>query len=163
MKGMGGHQSSAMLKDEWITPRHVLDALGTFDLDPCAPINPPWVAAPKRYTIEDDGLSQPWTGRVFCNPPYGNETGKWLERMNDHGNGIALIFARTETDMFHRWVWESASAVLFLRGRLYFHHVDGKRAESNAGAPSCLVAYGQLAAMDLHFCALPGFFVRLKL
>lgn len=157
---MGGHQSAAMLKDEWLTPPDVLRALGPFDLDPCAPVARPWPMAAAHYTLHDDGLRQPWQGRVWCNPPYGRETGAWLERLATHGDGIALIFARTETEMFHAWVWERADAVLFLRGRLHFHHVDGRRADANGGAPSCLVAYGARNVRALEESGLPGRLVR---
>lgn len=158
---MGGHQSAAMLKDEWITPPHILQALGRFDLDPCAPIVPPYPTAEKHFDINDDGLQQPWHGRVWCNPPYGREAAAWLSRMADHGNGVALIFARTETEMFFSQVWDRADAVLFLRGRLHFHHVDGRRATANAGAPSCLIAYGQNNVQALEGSGLPGRLVRL--
>lgn len=140
---MGGHQSAAMLKDEWLTPPHILKALGSFDLDPCAPIVRPWDTANCHYTIVDNGLAQEWFGRVWCNPPYGLEAAQWLDRLAQHGNGIALIFARTETRMFFEHVWRRADAVLFIEGRLHFHHVDGSKAAANAGAPSCLVAYGE--------------------
>lgn len=160
--GMGSHQSARMINDEWLTPPEILRALGAFDLDPCAPIVRPWEMAHRHYTAQDDGLSLPWSGRVWCNPPYGLQAAKWLERMADHGNGIALIFARTETDMFFRWVWERAHAVLFLRGRLYFHRVDGTRAAANAGAPSCLVAYGSVNADVLEACVINGIVLRLK-
>lgn len=159
---MGGHQSAVMLKDEWLTPPHIIKALGGFDLDPCAPINRPWDMANCHYTIEDNGLVQPWFGRVWCNPPYGLEAALWLERLADHGNGIALIFARTETRMFFEHVWRKADAVCFIDGRLHFHHVDGTRAKANGGAPSCLVAYGNnnvtaLKQAELGFvCELRG-------
>lgn len=141
--GMGSHQSAAMLNDEWLTPPRVVLTLGGFDLDPCSPINRPWNTAKKHYTVEDDGLVQPWCGRVWLNPPYGRMTGAWLEKLAAHGNGIALIFARTETEMFFEHVWNKADAVFFIRGRLHFHYVNGDRASANAGAPSCLVVYGQ--------------------
>lgn len=157
---MGGHQSSAMLKDEWLTPPELLASLGPFDLDPCAPVSPPWPMAPKTYTLHDDGLKQPWDGFVWCNPPYGREAAAWLARLADHGNGLALIFARTETEMFFAHVWSKATAVLFLRGRLHFHHVNGDRAAANAGAPSCLVAYGEAAADRLR--RVDGYLVRLR-
>ena len=57
-------------KNEWLTPPCLLDRLGEFDLDPCSPVNRPWDTARHHYTVEDDGLRQPWFGRVFCNPPY---------------------------------------------------------------------------------------------
>ena len=158
---MGGHQSAGALKDEWLTPRHVLDALGAFDLDPCAPIERPWEMAAKHYTIMDDGLKQQWAGRVWCNPPYGLEAANWLARCADHGNAMALIFARTETRMFFDHVWPKASGILFLEGRLYFHHVTGERAAANSGAPSLLVAYGNDNAAVLKTCGLPGRFIAL--
>lgn len=75
---MGGHQSATALKDEWLTPRHILDALGAFDLDPCAPQVRPWETAARHYSIFDNGLAQYWEGRVWCNPPYGLEAARWL-------------------------------------------------------------------------------------
>lgn len=164
MSGMGTHQSARMLRDEWMTPPHILKELGPFDLDPCAPVQRPWPMAERHYTMHDDGLRQPWLGRVWCNPPYGREAAKWLARCADHGNAIALIFARTETAMFHDYVWQKAKAVLFLYGRLHFHHVDGRKASANSGAPSCLVAYGDAMALRLQRAALtraiPGAYAR---
>jgi hypothetical protein len=145
-----------MGKDEWLTPPHILYALGSFDLDPCAPVNRPWPTADEHYTILDNGLSKPWHGRVWCNPPYGIEAEKWLARLADHGRGTALIYARTETDMFFTQVWEKATALLFLRGRLFFHHVNGIRAAYNSGGPSVLIAYGKQDANILGKCGLPG-------
>ncbi len=145
-----------MLKDEWLTPPEILCALGSFDLDPCAPISRPWPTASKHYTILDNGLSLPWFGRVWCNPPYGLEAAHWLERCADHGDAVALIFARTETKMFFEHVWHKASALLFIEGRLHFHHVDGSRAKANSGAPSVLVAYGDNNVKALQGCGIPG-------
>lgn len=157
-KGIGGHQSPAMIKDEWLTPPGLIRTLGEFDLDPCSPSPDvrPWDTARMHFCRKDDGLTRPWSGRVWLNPPYGRETGKWLSRLADHADGIALIFARTETDMFFRYVWNRASGILFLRGRLHFHHVDGSRASFNAGAPSCLIAYGSKNVNALAECGLPG-------
>jgi hypothetical protein len=139
---LSGHQSTKMKNDEWLTPPDILKAIGKFDLDPCSPVNRPWDTAAKHYTINDDGLSQEWAGRVWLNPPFGREAVKWLCRMRDHGNGIALIPARTETSMFYETVWGHAHGVLFIKGRPHFHYVDGQRASFNSGAPICLVAYG---------------------
>ena len=163
-RGMGSHQSAQMLKDEWLTPPEVIKALGgpeSFALDPCAPINRPWDMAQQHYTISDNGLLKPWSGRVWFNPPYGGPAivGPWMRRMADHGHGTALTFARTETDLFFETVWEAATAVLFIRGRLYFHHADGKRADANSGAPSVLIAYGEANAACLRRCGLAGAFV----
>lgn len=160
---IGGHQSAAALKDEWLTPPELLSALGPFDLDPCAPAHPrPWEMAMQHYTIHDDGLTQPWAGMVWCNPPYGKATGPWLARCADHGRAIALIFARTETAMFFEEVWGKATALLFIEGRLHFHHADGRRARANSGAPSVLVAYGGEAAARLRAGRVPGQYVNLR-
>jgi hypothetical protein len=151
-----------MQNDEWLTPPHILDALGTFDLDPCAPIISPWSTAKNKFTIEDDGLKQNWFGRVWCNPPYGLQAAEWLNKLSEHGNGIALIFARTETRMFFDHVWKKADAVLFIEGRLFFHYVTGEKAPANAGAPSVLVAYGKENVEILKNCNIRGKFVNLK-
>lgn len=141
--GIGGHTRAYRgQKDEWLTPPEIIRAMGPFDLDPCAPVCRPWPTASLHYTIQDDGLSQPWFGRVWCNPPYGPETGRRLGRLAEHGTGTALIFARTETEMFFQHVWRRADAVLFIEGRLHFYDVEGRRAQGNAGGPSVLVAYG---------------------
>ena len=160
-KGMGSHESARMGKDEWLTPPSLLSKLGEFNLDPCAPIVRPWDTAKYHYTVKDDGLNMPWKGRVWCNPPYGKHASAWLCRLAAHGNGLALIFARTETKFFFEQVWNKASAVLFLKGRLYFHHVDGTQAPASAGAPSVLVAYGENEAVRLQHFDVAGKYICL--
>ena len=148
--------------DEWLTPKWITDALGPFDLDPCSPGDRrPWDTASRHLSLPTDGLSVPWEGRVWCNPPYGKETFKWLGKLADHGDGIALIFARTETKGFHRQVWDRSHAVLFIEGRLAFHRVDGTVGDV-ANAPSCLIAYGCANATRLMFSGIPGKTVVLK-
>ena len=160
-KGIGSHHSANMQNDEWLTPRHILKVLGTFDLDPCSPIVRPWSTAKNHFTIENDGLKQDWFGRVWCNPPYGLEAAKWLNKLAKHGNGIALIFARTETKMFFQHVWHKADSLLFIEGRLFFHFVNGDKAKANSGAPSVLVAYGSDNSEVLRTCGIPGMFLPL--
>lgn len=146
-------------KDEWLTPPYIFEPLQPFDIDPCQPINPPWLIADAGYSVNDDGLAQPWTGFVWCNPPYGRETSKWLKKMRKHNNGIALIFARTDTKMFHEDVF-TADAILFLKGRLSFYDVQGNKGGS-AGAPSCLVGYGEEAVRRLEQSSLNGKLIKL--
>ena len=141
--------------EEWLTPPAIVEALGPFDLDPCASLNRPWDTAVKHYTVEDDGLSQPWKGRVWMNPPYGRETSKWLKKLAEYGNGIALIFARTDTRMFHDYIWGAADAIFFFKGRLKFYTVEGKES-GTAGAASCLVAYGEANVQRLFDVGLKG-------
>lgn len=154
---MGSHQSANAKSHIWLTPPDLLAKIGPFDLDPCAAPSPrPWPTAAEHYEAPgQDGLSLPWTGRVWLNPPYSIYATKWLRRLTVHNRGTALIFARTETKMFDL-VWDFASAILFLRGRLHFHHQDGRRALANAGAPSVLIAYGMEDAERLIASGVDG-------
>ncbi len=160
-KGIGGHTKPYRGNtDSWITPKEVLKALGPFDLDPCAAPNQPWPCAAMSYNKTLNGLIQQWKGRVFCNPPYGPETEKWLEKMAVHSNGIALSFARTETRWFQR-VFDTADGILFLAGRLTFHYEDGKKAGANSSGPSVLIGYGRDNCKCLDTCGLKGKYIGL--
>ena len=159
---IGGHHSPAAKSVVWLSPRYILDALGPFDLDPCAAEQNPTRCAPRYFTESVDGLSQEWSGRVWLNPPYGKQTGFWLNRLAAHGNGVALIFARTETDMFFHQVWAKADAVHFFHRRLHFCHKDGSVAKANSGAPSVLVAYGRDNVRAINESGLPGKLIKLK-
>jgi hypothetical protein len=127
----------------------------------------PWDTAARHFTVEDDGLMQNWAGRVWMNPPYGPETTKWMARMAHHADGVALIFARTETAMFFEHVWPKASALLFIEGRLFFHDASGERAKHNSGGPSVLIAYdepGKCANLvSLATCGIKGQFLDLTM
>lgn len=170
-RAMGSHHSSTAKSVVWLTPPVIIDALGgwrSFDLDPCAAPEPrPWPTARQMNSQADaNGLLIEWNGRVWMNPPYSaKEIKRWMARLAEHGRGTALIFARTETEMFRRDVWESAHGLLFLYGRLHFHLPDGSRGPGNSGAPSVLCAYGQddldrLAAADLDGALVPLRFAR---
>lgn len=126
--------------DTWLTPRFILDSLGAFDLDPCATAqNPKWVA-PKCYTAVDDGLNQPWSGRVFCNPPYSN-TIPWVHKCADHANGVTLIPASVESKVWREVVWMRASALLFLAGRTRFCNPDGSATRGRPLRSVVLIAW----------------------
>jgi hypothetical protein len=148
--------------DEWLTPPEIIKSLGSFYLDPCSPVNRPWDTALHHYTVKDNGLIKPWVGRVWCNPPYGNQTKLWLEKCCSHNNCIVLIFARTETKMFFDYIWDQADALLFIKGRLRFCNVLGEQCETNAGAPSVLVAYGDNNAAVLKNSKIQGKFIQLN-
>jgi hypothetical protein len=159
--GMSSHQSAKMLSDEWLTPKEITDELGPFDLDPCSPIVRPWDIAKKHFSVNDNGLLQVWTGFIWCNPPYGQQTIYWMERMAMHNDGIALIFARTETKTFFKYIWPIAKSVYFIKGRLSFYRVNGIKAEYNGGAPSVLIAYGKEADKRLSKFNFGGKYIKL--
>jgi hypothetical protein len=129
---------------DWYTPAWVFEELGLqFDLDPAAPRGGvPWIPAASHYALPEDGLSLPWLGRVWLNPPYGRETQSWLEKMAGHRNGVALVFARTDCRWFHGPVC-GADAILFLKGRIKFVDGLGVTGGAGAGAGSMLVAWGE--------------------
>lgn len=146
----------------WLTPPEILAALGPFDLDPCAaPMPRPWATATRMVSPPEDGLTMAWAGRVWLNPPYGQHTAAWLRRLAGHNEGTALVFARTETRMFHEHVWPNASAMLFIAGRPHFHRPDGIRANGNSGGPLLLIAYGRRDADLLGGSGINGAFVDL--
>lgn len=139
---IGSHQATIGKSQTHLTPRWIIDALGPFDLDPCAADPRPWDCAMTNWSEADDGLSRPWFGRVWMNPPfdrYAVET--WCRRLAEHGNGIALLHARTETAWFEQ-CWRSADAVLFMDQRIKFCRQDGTEHPANSGAPPVLVAFG---------------------
>ena len=147
--------------DDWLTPPTIIKALGPFDLDPCASVDQPWNTATHHLT--ERGLTLGWGAAfVWCNPPYGPATWKWLEKMGTHNNGIALTFARTETRGFFGQVWRGgASGLLFLEGRLTFHYPKtGKKGLGNSGAPSVLISYGELGLLRLKQSGIPGALVE---
>ena len=146
------HNRTAATSDSWISPPALVTRLGPFDLDPCACIPQPFRFATRQFTIHDDGLAWPWAGLVYMNPPYGSQTKLWLAKLAHHNNGVALVFARTETRMFFEHVWPKASAILFLKGRLTFCEPNGRPAKKghNSGGPSCLISYGREAARRLQ-------------
>src|SRR6516165_10841146 len=112
---MAEHEPSIGASDDWWTPPEIFKALGlVFDLDPCSPGPGHWVPAKRIYTIEDDGLRQPWHGLVFMNPPFGGRNGHvpWLVKFLDHANGIAIVRAYTSSEWFHQYVFPRAELLL---------------------------------------------------
>ena len=152
--------------DVWITPKYILDALGEFDLDPASNPFIPWPTASRFYSLEnnEDGLALPWAGRVWCNPPYSNWVG-FLKKLKEHNNGIALIFARTETAGFFANVWDGADSILFLKKRVQFLKIPSLTTGAST-APSVLIAYGSENTKSLQMAlengALAGKLIRLK-
>ncbi|MDR2003319.1 MAG: phage N-6-adenine-methyltransferase [Prevotella sp.] len=130
---------------EWYTPPEIIRPLGEFDLDPCTSgiaysFNH---SAKKYYTKEDDGLSKEWFGRVWLNPPYNQPTiTQFMERMALHNNGIALLYNRSDNQMFHSFIFPVADSIFFIKGRIRFYKPDGTRG-GQPGAGSVLIAFGE--------------------
>ena len=161
MKSLSVAMNADSGEKTWLTPPHIIKALGPFDLDPCCPPNMPWRTAKRMVHWPEDGLQVDWTGkRVWCNPPYGRDAMPFLGRMAVHdGGGILLIFARTDTSAWQDCIFPYAYGILFLRGRLRFCHPDGTPGET-ATAPSALVAYSERDSVCLRNSGLAGTFLR---
>lgn len=126
--------------DEWATPKLFFEELNNkyhFTLDPCATDENH--KCNYYFTKKQDGLKQSWGGqRVFCNPPYGREISKWVEKAyNENKNNnvfvVMLVPARTDTRWFHDYIYNKHE-IKFIKGRLKFN--DGKQ---SAPFPSMLV------------------------
>lgn len=113
--------------DEWETPQEIygmLDKVFHFTLDACATAEN--AKCEKYYTREQDGLQQPWTGNVWCNPPYGRDLPRWLEKarreIRENADVIVmLIHARTDTKWFHEYIYRQPGVEYwFIKGRLKF-------------------------------------------
>jgi len=144
--------------DEWLTPRHILEALGHFDLDPCAADTCPARVANAFFTAANNGLAQTWTGRVFVNPPFSNAA-PWMDRAANYGNAILLAPAGHETENWYRFVWGKADAVLLLKGRTKFLGPEGTVRPGRPRTPGALVAYGKANADKLRVSGLSGVFI----
>jgi hypothetical protein len=92
MLTLGSRQTTVGKSHTHITPKWILDRLGPFDLDPCAADPRPWDCAKVSITERENGLAHPWRGRVFLNPPFDRyQVARWIQRLADHGQGIALL------------------------------------------------------------------------
>lgn len=156
---IGSHQQTVGKSQTYLTPPEIINSLGSFDTDPCAAYPRPWDCAVLNYTEADNGLEMPWHGRVWLNPPFDRyQVGKWVNRLAQHGNGIALLHARTEAEWFQP-CWR-ADSLLFLRKRLRFYREDGSPHPANSGAPLVLVAFGGQNTEHLRRSGLAGVLVR---
>lgn len=128
--------------DQWATPQDFFDELNqefNFNLDPCA--DETNHKCDTYFNKSQDGLRQNWGGNcVFCNPPYGREIGKWVEKsyiesQKPNTTVVMLIPARTDTKWFHDYIYGKAE-IRFVKGRLKFG--DSK---NSAPFPSMVVVY----------------------
>jgi len=141
---MDVHYSSE--SNEWNTPKDIIDrvilVMGRVDIDPCSNSKDnPSVPAGIHFTQEDNGLIQPWEGKVYMNPPYGREIGDWtsyLKEQYEFGRiteAIALVPSRTDTEWFREL---SEYPRCFIWGRLKFSGFDNA-----APFPSMAVYFGR--------------------
>jgi phage N-6-adenine-methyltransferase len=129
-------------RHDWKTPAEIFDraqrALGQIDLDPCAGSGNRY--ARRHFTPREDGLAQPWHGRIFLNPPYGRQVAKWIRKLTDEFDAgrvtevVALLKMASDTLWFQPLV-ERGAVLCLVHGRLHFSD-----AKAGATFPS-VVAY----------------------
>lgn len=146
---INGKQSGK--SDEWYTPRYIFDSLQCrFDVDVAAPSDLTHCHVPANYFITKDSLSINWTGFVWMNPPFGGRNGitPWLDKIFQHGNGIALTPDRTSTEWWRAAAIES-DMVLFITGKIKFIKPDGTLGKQPANGTT-LFAYGSKGVIALE-------------
>ena len=139
---MALHEQSIGATDEWYTPEHVFGKLGcSFDLDVSSPGQAvtPWIPA-ERFIVANS-LSEPWSGFVWMNPPFGGRNGlvPWLDKFFAHGNGIALTPDRTSAPWWQTYAG-NADMVLFCTPKIKFIGADGQPGKSPAQGTSLMAA-----------------------
>jgi hypothetical protein len=132
--------------NEIYTTPEIFEKLGLiFDLDVCAPIGGlPWIPAKRSFSVLDDGLSQPWQGLVWCNPPYSKPK-PWIERFIEHDNGIMLVqIARSKgADM----LWNYADGIAFQGAGFKF--TDNQMRRRTIFMPVAFYSMGRIATEAL--------------
>ena len=116
------------------TPKYLFDRISSifnFSLDACA--LPENAKCENYYTPKDDGLSKPWMGGVWCNPPYGREISSWVKKAYEESqkkyNNFVLMLLPARTDTKWWWDWVQGKATLFfIKKRVKF-------GDHNVGAP----------------------------
>ncbi len=129
--------------DEWYTPKYIFDSLGcVFSADVAAPVNRIYCHVPAKEFITEASLNCQWGGFVWCNPPFGGRNGivPWLDKMYEHGNGIALTPDRTSAPWWQKAARE-CDCVLFVAGKIKFIKPDGTTG-NQPGTGTTLLGYG---------------------
>ena len=157
-------KNPAVSSDNWYTPQWLIDALGPFDLDPCAAPGDvrPFQIAPTMWTEKDNGLAREWKGVVWMNPPYSRVLlRQFCERMAEHNNGIALLINRQDNLLWQEVIFPTAASMIFMRHRVHFIRPDGATGQPFFG--SCLVAWGNECDRRLCQSGIEGKYVVLNI
>lgn len=115
-----------------------------------------------EFDLVNPKLSEEWKGRVFIHPPHDRKNLElFLEKMAVHGNGIALLFNRSDSKTFHKHVLKRSHGLFYLQHRFYYLDEKGKKHKENCGGAVLFVAYGQTNSSLLKHCKLEGIYVPL--
>ena len=129
-----------LTSDDYYTPKWIFDKLQiTFDIDVAAPIGGcHWIPAKHHFNQETNGLTSPWYGNVFMNPPFSKPQ-PWVDKFMQHANGIAVL-PMAKSKWFDQ-IWAHQNAIVVLPWN--HKYVDPKGSNGSIYMASILVAYGQ--------------------
>lgn len=139
--------------DEWYTPHNIIDlvkqVMGSIDLDPAStPAANKYIEASKYHTIDDDGLSKPWYGKVFCNPPYNGSAPEWSRKWDkecsvfaDVEEAMLLVNANLGYNWFNDLFYEPEYKCCLIKQRLHFIPAGGQT-DDIAKRASAMFYYG---------------------
>lgn len=137
-RGINSHGDSDA-PTEWYTPPEYVDkarrVLGEIDLDPASnALAQNWIQAGNYFTQEDNGLIQPWQGRVWCNPPYGRQVRKWLGKAlasyeAKEMESAVMLLNRSEAD-WYKELLRKVDAICEVKKRIAFLNASGQKQPS---------------------------------
>lgn len=147
----------------WLTPPHIIEALGPFDLDPCCPPTMPWRTATRMVHWPEDGLQVDWTGkRVWCNPPYGRDAVPFLRKMaeNKTGGGVFCLYSRGRTPPRGKTAYSPmpTASCSFADGSISASRTERpegvpRRPLRSSRTPNGILPVSARAASEARFCA----------
>lgn len=144
-----------MSNDNLQTPKYIIDALGYFDMDPCAGHNTSIGRVNLCDTLGDDGLLEKWEGVVYVNPPFSQKE-KWIAKMIEHRKGILLLPERGSAPWFGPLA--QSCGRYFVMGRKI--NFIGGSSSNNVG--SVLFPFGDIALEKIYCSRLPGHMVTVE-
>ena len=118
-------------------------------------------ACPTVEAARASFIARKWKGRVWCNPPY-SKVDPWVDKMVDHGDGLLLVGGKSPDTRWCQKALETCEGAYFFKGRLLFHHPDGKKSDGK-WMPNLLMAFGERnydALFRLPKAGFPGVLMR---
>jgi phage N-6-adenine-methyltransferase len=151
-EGMGSSK-----KQDGLTPKDLFETYNkvyNFTTDICTN-DENYLGCPLFFTENNDGLANyhNWRGNIWCNPPY-SDSDMWVQACSKYasegrGNAVMFIAARTDTNRFHQYIWDTANqrpkdnvTVHFLKGRIKFLDADTLQPTDPAFFPGMIVIFG---------------------
>lgn len=121
-------------KDEWFTPKEVVDFFGPFDYDPATTKEQAeYLGIPNYDTIETDGLNQVWGywPKIWVNPPFTKKfyfLDKAIKTIQNYDVNICFLLPieTMATKKFHEIVGGQAYRMWIPNGRIKFDDNSGK-------------------------------------